>query len=110
MSAPSHSEYDLSRREEMSVSGAVLAGAPWGTATASGAVVAAGDLGLHLVGSGLGFGAVGGSLSMGVVAFFVVAAAKHGKGSAAEGYFTKILGIVIEVAVVILATARFLVE
>jgi len=75
MSAPSHSEYDLSRREEMSVSGAVMAGAPWGAATATGAVVAAGDLGLHLVGSGLGFGAVGGSLSMGVVAFFVVAAA-----------------------------------
>src|ERR1700722_6840130 len=75
MSAPSHSDYDLSRREEMSVSGAVMSGAPWGAATATGAVVAAGDLGLHLLGSGLGFGAVGGSLSMGVVAFFVVAAA-----------------------------------
>jgi hypothetical protein len=75
MSAPSHSDYDLSRREEMSVSGAVRSGAPWGAATATGAVVAAGDLGLHLLGSGLGFGAVGGSLSMGVVAFFVVAAA-----------------------------------
>jgi hypothetical protein len=75
MSAPSHSDYDLSRREEMSVSGAVISGAPWGAATVTGGVVAAGDLGLHLIGASLGLGAVGGSLAMGAVAFFVVAAA-----------------------------------
>jgi hypothetical protein len=75
MSAPSHSDYDLSRREEMSVSGAVISGAPWGAATVTGGVVAAGDLGLHLIGASLGMGAVGGSLAMGAVAFFVVAAA-----------------------------------
>jgi len=75
MSAPSRSDYDLSRREEMSVSGAVMSGAPWGAATATGGLVAAGDLGLHLIGAGLGLGAVGGSLSMGAVAFIVVAAA-----------------------------------
>jgi hypothetical protein len=75
MSAPSHSDQDLSRREEMTVSGAVMSGAPWGAATVTAGVVAAGDLGLHIIGSGLGFGAVGGSLSMGAVAFFVVAAA-----------------------------------
>jgi hypothetical protein len=75
MSAPSHSDNDLSRREEMSVSGAVMSGAPWGAATVTGGVVAVGDLGLHLVGASLGMGAVGGSLAMGAVAFFVVAAA-----------------------------------
>jgi len=34
-----------------------------------------GDLGLHLLGSGLGVGALSGSLALGAVAFFVVAAA-----------------------------------
>jgi hypothetical protein len=41
----------------------------------TGGVVAAGDLGLHVIGSGLGVGALSGSLAMGAVAFFVVAAA-----------------------------------
>jgi hypothetical protein len=78
MSAPTHSEQDLSRREEMTVSGAAMSGAPWGGAVVTGGVVAAGDFALHVVGSGLsGFGIHGlsGSLAMGVVAFFVVAAA-----------------------------------
>ncbi len=77
MSAPTHSEQDLSRREEMSVSGAAMSGAPWGAAVVTGGVVAAGDFGLHVIGSGLGFGLSGlsGSLAMGAVAFFVVAAA-----------------------------------
>ncbi len=59
----------------MTVSGAVMSGAPWTAATVTGGVVAVGDLSLHLIGAGLGMGAVGGSLSMGAVAFFVVAAA-----------------------------------
>src|SRR5215469_5537571 len=78
MSAPTHSDQDLSRREEMSISGAAMSAAPWGAAAATGGVVAAGDFALHVVGSGLsGFGlsGVSGSLAMGAVAFFVVAAA-----------------------------------
>ncbi len=78
MSAPTNSEQDLSRREEMSVSGAAMSGAPWGAAAVTGGVVAAGDFALHVIGSGLsGFHLSGlsGSVAMGVVAFFVVAAA-----------------------------------
>ncbi|HYB15254.1 MAG TPA: hypothetical protein VEF71_07270 [Streptosporangiaceae bacterium] len=75
MSAPTHSDQDLSPREEASISGAAMSGAPWGAAVVTGGVVAAGDLGLHLLGSGLGESALSGSLAMGVVAFFVVAAA-----------------------------------
>ena len=75
MSAPTQSDQDLSRREEMTVSGAVMSGAPWSAATVTGGVVAAGDLALHVIGSGLGLSAVSGSLSMGAVAFIVVAAA-----------------------------------
>ena len=77
MSAPTHSEQDLSRREELSVSGAAMSGAPWGAAAVTGGVVAAGDLGLHIIGSGFGLHLSGlsGSLAMGAVAFFVVAAA-----------------------------------
>jgi hypothetical protein len=75
MSAPTQSEHDLSRREEMSISGAAMSGAPWGAAVVTGGVVAAGDLGLHVIGASLGVGALSGSLAMGAVAFFVVAAA-----------------------------------
>jgi hypothetical protein len=75
MSAPTDSERELSRREEMSVSGAAMSGAPWGAAVVTGGVVAAGDLGLHLLGSSLGVSALSGSLALGAVAFFVVAAA-----------------------------------
>jgi hypothetical protein len=78
MSAPTNSEQDLSRREELSISGAAMSAAPWGAAVATGGVVAAGDFALHVLGSGLsGFhlSALSGSLAMGAVAFFVVAAA-----------------------------------
>jgi len=75
MSAPTDSEQELSRREEMSISGSAMSGAPWGAAVVTGGVVAAGDLGLHLIGSSLGVGALSGSLALGAVAFFVVAAA-----------------------------------
>jgi len=78
MSAPANSEQDLSRREEMTVSGAAMSGAPWGAAVVTGGVVAAGDFALHVLGSGLsGFHLSGlsGSVAMGAVAFFVVAAA-----------------------------------
>jgi hypothetical protein len=77
MSAPTNSEQDLSRREELSVSGAAMSRAPWGAAVVTGGVVAVGDLGLHVIGSGLGLhlSALSGSLAIGAVAFFVVAAA-----------------------------------
>jgi len=75
MSAPTDSDQDLSRREEASISGAAMSGAPWGAAVVTGGVVAAGDLGLHVMGSGLGTSALSGSLALGAVAFFVVAAA-----------------------------------
>lgn len=78
MSAPTHSEQDLSRREEMSISGAAMSGAPWGAAVTTGGVIAAGDFALHVIGSGFSsfhLSALSGSLAMGVVAFFVVAAA-----------------------------------
>jgi hypothetical protein len=75
MSTPTQSDRDLSRREEMSVSGAALSAAPWTAATVTGTVVTAGDLVLHLVGSGLGLSGLSGSLAMGAVAFCVVAAA-----------------------------------
>jgi hypothetical protein len=78
MSAPTQGEQDLSRREEMSISGAAMSGAPWGAAVVTGGVVAAGDFALHVIGSGLsGFhlSALSGSVAMGAVAFFVVAAA-----------------------------------
>ena len=70
MSAPTHSDQDLSRREEMSVSSAAMSGAPWKTAGAAGAVVAGGDLVLHLMGGHL---AVPTALSAGTVALFAVA-------------------------------------
>jgi hypothetical protein len=67
---------DLSRREEMTVSGAAMSGAPWGAAAVTGGVIAAGDLGLHIIGGfHVGLSSLSGSLAMGAVAFFVVAAA-----------------------------------
>jgi hypothetical protein len=75
MSTPTQSDRDLSPREEMTISGAAISGAPWTAAAVTGGVVALGDLGLHVIGSGLGMGALSGSVAMGVLAFFVVAAA-----------------------------------
>src|SRR5271157_5768545 len=75
MSASTQSDQDLSRREEMTVSSAAMSAAPWGAAVVTGGVVAVGDLGLHLIGAGLGLAALSGSVAMGAVAFFVVAAA-----------------------------------
>jgi hypothetical protein len=73
MSAPS--DQDLSRREEMSVSGAAMAGAPWGAAAVTGGVVTAADLGLHVISGSLGVAAMSGSLGLGAAVFIVVAAA-----------------------------------
>jgi hypothetical protein len=75
MSASTQSDQDLSRREEMTVSSAAMSAAPWGAAVVAGGVVAVGDLGLHIIGAGLGLAALSGSVALGAVAFFVVAAA-----------------------------------
>ncbi len=75
MSASTQSDQDLSRREEVTVSSAAMSAAPWGAAAVTGGVVAAGDLGLHIIGAHIGLSALSGSVAMGAVAFFVVAAA-----------------------------------
>lgn len=72
---PVPADDDRSRREEMAVYGAVMSAAPWGAAVVTGGVVTVGDLGLHLIGAGYSLAALSGSLAMGAVAFFVVAAA-----------------------------------
>jgi hypothetical protein len=76
MSAPTHTnEPGLSRREEMSVSGEAMSHAPWTSAGVTAGVVALGDFGWHVIGGGFGLGALSDALSLGVLAFFVVAAA-----------------------------------
>jgi hypothetical protein len=75
MSASTRTDQDLSRREEMTVSSAAMSAAPWGAAAVTGGVIAAGDLGLHIIGGHIGLSALSGSAAFGAVAFFVVAAA-----------------------------------
>jgi hypothetical protein len=75
MSTSTHSDQDLSRREEMTVSSAAMSAAPWGAAAVTGGVVAVGDIGLHIISGGFGLSGLSGSVAMGAVAFFVVAAA-----------------------------------
>lgn len=71
MSAPPRKdEPGLTRRDELAVSSAAMSDAPWGAAGAAGAVVAGGDLMLHVLGGHL---AVTPSLAAGAVAFFAVA-------------------------------------
>jgi hypothetical protein len=75
MSAPTQmNEPGLSRREEMSVSGAALSQAPWTGAAVTGGIVALGDFGWHVIGGNFGLGGLSDALSLGVVAFFIVAA------------------------------------
>ena len=68
-------EPGLSRREEMSVSGDAMSQAPWTGAAVTGGIVALGDFGWHMIGGSFGLGGLNDALSLGVVAFFVVAAA-----------------------------------
>ncbi len=73
MSAPpSTPKTDLSRREEMAVSGTVFSDAPWKLAGAAGVVVTAADLAFHLFSLHLAWAT---ALSLGSVAFFTVAGA-----------------------------------
>lgn len=73
--APSNDTERLSRREEVAVSGAVMSGAPVTAAAVTGGVLTLADLGLHLIHGSVSLSAVGGSLSFGVAAFLIVAAA-----------------------------------
>lgn len=71
MSTPLRNDQkDLSRREELTVSGAAMADVPWAAAGAAGVVVTGADLALHLLGGHL---ALTSSLSAGTVALFAVA-------------------------------------
>jgi hypothetical protein len=75
MSIPTQlNEPGLSRREEMSVSGAAMSQAPWTGAAVTGGVVALGDFGWHVIGGHFGRGGISDALALGVVAFLVVAA------------------------------------
>jgi hypothetical protein len=75
MSTPTQrAEPDLHRREEMSVSGAAMSQAPWTGAAVTGGVVALGDFGWHVIGGHFGAGGISAAVSLGVVAFLVVAA------------------------------------
>jgi hypothetical protein len=68
-------EPGLSPREEMSVSGEALSHAPWTGAAVTGGIIALGDFGWHVIGGSFGLGGLSDALSLGVVAFFIVAAA-----------------------------------
>jgi hypothetical protein len=73
MSAPIRSDApELTRREELAVSGTVMSQAPWALAAAAGAVTTGIDMLVHLA---LFSFSVGGPLSLGAVVFFTVAAA-----------------------------------
>ncbi len=70
MPAVRDGERDLTRRDELVISGAALSEVPWRAAAVTGAVVTGADLLLHLAGGGLGLAS---SLSAGTVALFAVA-------------------------------------
>lgn len=67
-------DQDLSRREEMAVSGAAMSSAPWAGATITGGAVAAADLGLHVINGSIHLSSLSGSLSAGAAVFIIVAA------------------------------------
>ena len=72
MTAPSTRQTNLSRREEMAVSGAAMSEAPWKLAGAAGIAVTGADMLAHLAFFHLELFT---PLSMGIVAFFAVAGA-----------------------------------
>ena len=74
MSTPTMSEPGLDRRGEASVSAAAMSQAPWTGAAVTGGVLALGDFGWHVIAGHFGAGGLGDSLSLGVLAFMVVAA------------------------------------
>jgi hypothetical protein len=59
----------------MAISGSVMSAAPWSAAAVTGGVVAAADLGLHVIHGNIHLAALSGSLAAGAGIFLVVAAA-----------------------------------
>ena len=74
MNEPGQMKPAPNRRDEMSVSGEAMARAPWTGAAVTGGVVALGDFGWHVIGGHFGLGGLSDALSLGVIAFLVVAA------------------------------------
>ncbi|HWG14631.1 MAG TPA: hypothetical protein VG268_15260 [Streptosporangiaceae bacterium] len=75
MSTPTQmNEPGLDRRQEASVSAAAMSQAPWTGAAVTGGVVALGDFGWHVIAGHFGLGGFSDALSLGVLAFLVVAA------------------------------------
>jgi hypothetical protein len=75
MSTPTQmNEPGLDRRGEASVSAAAMSQAPWTGAAVTGGVVALGDFGWHVIAGHFGLGGFSDALSLGVLAFLVVAA------------------------------------
>jgi hypothetical protein len=74
MNEPGQTKPALDRRDEMSVSGEAMSQAPWTGAAVTGGVVALGDFGWHVIGGHFGMGGISDALSLGVIAFLVVAA------------------------------------
>src|ERR1700759_1955807 len=74
MSTPRMHEPGLNRSEEASVPVAAMSQAPWTGAAVTGGVLTLGDFGWHVIAGHFGLGGFGDSLSLGVLAFMVVAA------------------------------------
>jgi hypothetical protein len=74
MNEPGQMKPTLDRREEITVSGEAMSQAPWTGAAVTGGVVALGDFGWHVIGGHFGAGGISAALSLGIVAFLVVAA------------------------------------
>lgn len=74
MNEPGHMRPAPDRRDEMTVSGEAMSQAPWTGAAVTGGVIALGDFGWHVIGGHFGLGGISDALSLGIVAFLVVAA------------------------------------
>ncbi|HXP53642.1 MAG TPA: hypothetical protein VN847_01745 [Streptosporangiaceae bacterium] len=74
MNEPGHLRPAPDRRDEMTVSGEAMSQAPWTGAAVTGGVIALGDFGWHVIGGHFGLGGISDALSLGIVAFLVVAA------------------------------------
>jgi hypothetical protein len=74
MTTPTMNEPGLDRRDETSVPAAAMSQAPWAGAAVTGGVLTLGDFGWHVIAGHFGLGGFGDSLSLGVLAFMVVAA------------------------------------
>ena len=74
MTTPTMNEPGLDRRDETSVPAAAMSQAPWTGAAVTGGVLTLGDFGWPVIAGHFGLGGFGDSLSLGILAFMVVAA------------------------------------